>query len=186
MSIKRLFSYDEHKGEYLYLDTQRKYEIARTVLYFAISFAIFFIGFFTTGTKKNLLTIVAVLGMLPASKSLVSVIMFARYKSFREEIEVPDVLCAYDCVFTSEKKNFVVNHLCVAGSCIIGYSVDKGFDEKVFREHILTILSVEKYTDVTVKVFTDVKAYLARIEMLGTSDDKKDAGIMAVLKQIIL
>ena len=69
MKLSRLFSYDNFKGSYLYLDTQKKYEIARTIIYFAISFAIFFAGYSLTGTKKNLLTIVAVLGMLPASKS---------------------------------------------------------------------------------------------------------------------
>ena len=88
MVISRLFNGEKYKGTFLYLDTQKKYEIIRTILFYAISAAIFATGYITTGTKKNLLTMVAVLGVLPASKSLVSVIMFMRYKSFREKIEL--------------------------------------------------------------------------------------------------
>ena len=73
MTISRIFSGEKYKGTFGYLDTQKVYEIIRTVLFYSISIAIFVTGYVTTGTKKNLLTIVAVLGVLPASKSLVSV-----------------------------------------------------------------------------------------------------------------
>ena len=53
-------------------------EILKTILYFGLSGAVFAAGYFTTGTKTNLLTIVAVLGCLPASKSMVSMIMYLR------------------------------------------------------------------------------------------------------------
>ena len=136
MSISRIFSAENYKGSYLYLDTQRRYEIIRTVILYAIAIALFVIGYVTTGTKKNLLTIVAVLGVLPASKSLVSVIMFMRYKSFREKIDCDGLLNAYDMIFTSEKINYRVSHLCVSDSCIIGYSEDAKFDENKFKDHV--------------------------------------------------
>ena len=68
MTISRLFSGENFKGTYLYLDTQKKYEIAKTAILYSLSVAIFLTGYISTGTKKNLLTIVAVLGVLPASK----------------------------------------------------------------------------------------------------------------------
>lgn len=184
MTISRLFSYDKYRGSYLYLDTQRKYEIIRTVLYFLISFGIFIGGYLSTGTKVNLLTVVAVLGMLPASKSLVSVIMFARYKSCREKFDT-EVLNAYDMVFTSEKVNYPIAHLCVSGGCIICYSEKKDFNENSFKDHITGILAAERITDMTVKAFTDRKAYLNRIQSLKGSD-ARDKAAMTVLKQIVL
>ena len=184
MKISRLFSYEKYRGSYLYLDTQKKYEIARTVLYFLISFGIFFAGYFATGTKINLLTIVAVLGMLPASKSLVSVIMFMRYKSCREEFTT-DVLNAYDMIFTSEKINYPVGHLCVSGGCIIGYSGKKDFNVNSFKDHISSILSAERIEGMTIKIFTDKDPYISRISSLRSSD-KKDQAAMTVLKQIVL
>ncbi len=185
MDLKRLFSSEHVKGTRLYLDTQRKYEIARTVLYFAISFGIFIAGYITTGTRKNLLTIVAVLGMLPASKSLVSVIMFCRFKSFREAFMKTDVLMAYDMVFTSEKKNYQIDHLCVADSCVVCFTLNKDLDENAFKDHVLTYLGAEKIDNVTVKVFKDKNAYLNRIGSLGKAGGK-DRDIFMVLQQIVL
>ena len=185
MTISRLFSGENFKGTYLYLDTQKKYEIAKTAILYSLSVAIFLTGYISTGTKKNLLTIVAVLGVLPASKALVSVIMFLRYKSFKEKIECEGVLWAYDMIFTSEKINYRVSHLCVSDNCIIGYSEDTKFDENKFKDHVTSILAVENHKNITVKVFTDKKAYLNRISSLKPSESADEA-VMSVLKQIVL
>ena len=92
MKLKRLFDYDDFKGTKGYLSTQSKYEIARTVLYFAISLSLFVAGIVATGDKMNLLTIVAVLGCLPACKSAVTMIMFLRYKGCSKEDEIKAAL----------------------------------------------------------------------------------------------
>ena len=63
------------KGNPGYLDYKKKAEILRTVIYFALVAAVFFLGYSQAHTKKNLLTIVAILGCLPASKALVGVIL---------------------------------------------------------------------------------------------------------------
>ena len=76
MKIRRLFSSSCAKGTENYLNTQKKYEILRTILYFAISATLFIAGYLQTKTKVNLLTVVAVLGCLPASKSTVSSKLF--------------------------------------------------------------------------------------------------------------
>lgn len=46
------------KGVPGYLDYKKKVEIIRTVIYFAIVAAIFFLGYFQTHTRLNLLTVV--------------------------------------------------------------------------------------------------------------------------------
>ena len=62
------------KGMPGYLNYKRKIEIIRTLAYFGIVIAILLLGYFQTGTKLNLLTVVAIVGCLPASKALVGVI----------------------------------------------------------------------------------------------------------------
>ena len=79
MQLKRLFSSVYAKGTEQYLKTQKRYEVARTVLYFGISISLFIAGYLQTKSRVNLLTVVAVLGCLPASKSAVNAIMFLRY-----------------------------------------------------------------------------------------------------------
>ena len=69
------------KGNPGYLNYKKKVEIIRTIVYFAIVFAILALGIWQTGTRLNLLTVVAILGCLPASKSLVGVIARFPYPS---------------------------------------------------------------------------------------------------------
>ncbi len=88
-------------------------------------------------------------------------------------------------VFTSEKINYSVSHLCVSENCVIGYSEDAKFDENKFKDHVTSILSVENLKNITVKVFTDKKAYLNRISSLKPSAGS-DENIMNTLKQIVL
>ena len=69
------------KGKPGYLNYKKKAEILRTVIYFAIVAAIFLLGYTQTHTRLNLMTVVAVLGCLPASKALVGVITRFPYPS---------------------------------------------------------------------------------------------------------
>ena len=98
------------KGCYGYLAYQKKTSLIRTILFFALSLAIYIMGILSTGSNRNLLTIVAVLGCLPACKSAVSTIMFFRASGCSETAKkkiaaYDDILTGfYDMYFTSYKK----------------------------------------------------------------------------------
>ncbi len=123
MQFKRMFSTDAYKGTSGYLRA-KKYEILRTVLYFAISLSLFIAGWVTTGSRENLLTIVAVLGCLPACKSLVEMFMFLRYKGCNEQdaaqiaAHTDGFTGLYDMVFTSYEKNYVIHHMTICGNTL--------------------------------------------------------------------
>ena len=114
MQVKRLFTNYNAKGSENYLNTQKKYELIRTIIMFTISLSLFAAGFIQTGTRKNLLTVVAVLGCLPACRSMVSTIMYLRYQSGSHEViseikkHSEGLHVIYDCVFTSYQKNFIM------------------------------------------------------------------------------
>ena len=196
MNLMRMFSYTNYKGEKLYLKHQRNYEIVRTCMYFFLSFSLLAGGYFATHTRANLLTIVAVLGCLPACKSLVSTIMFCRYTSL--PVEVADQLAAesgelpqvFDMVFTSEKKTFQIDHLVVKGNLVCGYSRAKDFPEKDFEKHILGILRMDNIKDVTVKIFTDFAKYSRRLKELasitGEGTGNQQNPILDTLKSVSL
>ena len=94
--IFRLFSAEAYKGSKDYIHTQKIYEVVRTVLYFGISLSLFAAGYITTGNRLNLLTVVAVLGCLPASKSAVNMIMFLRCKSLGRDVAAQIAPCEGD------------------------------------------------------------------------------------------
>ena len=64
LHLARMFSTGTVKGTRNYIDTQKKYEILRTILYFGLSLGLFVTGYITTKTRTNLLTVVAVVGCL--------------------------------------------------------------------------------------------------------------------------
>jgi len=194
MGLFRIISASAYKGTRDYLDTQRIYECIRTILMFSISLSILAIGFLTTHTRLNLLTIVAVLGCLPASKSLVSLIMFCRFRSLKAPLadEFADhqgELCgAYDMVFTTNDKCYQIDHLVVKGNSICGYSKQKDFSEQAFQAHILPILKKDSFSNVIFKVFSDPVKYVERLDQLKvlSCDEKNTNGIMETLKSVSL
>ena len=193
-TLKRMFSTDGSKGTKNYIDSQKKYEVLRTFLYFFMSLSLFIAGYITTKTKTNLLTVVAVVGCLPACKSLISAIMFLRYKSMSKEncARIEDARKTlpqlFDMVFTTYDKNYVVSHMVIAGNTICGFSEDKSFPEKEFQTHIQNVLKTDHYNNVTVKIFTDLNKYLERIRQLEQleAEDANILGIMDTLKSVAL
>lgn len=194
MKISRMFFYDNYKGTKNYLRTQKKYEIARTLLYFAISLSLFLAGWEATKTRANLLTVVAVVGCLPACKSLLSVIMFLRYRGCSpenaEKIEAHSLESGglYDLVFTSYDKNYVVAHLTVRGNTVCGFTQEGNFDEQGFYRHIDDILKKDNLREVSVKIFRDLDKYTRRLEEMQKLPDaeKTTAQIEDVLKSVSL
>lgn len=194
IKIGRMFFYDNYKGTRGYLKTQSRYEIVRTILYFAISASLFIAGIITTGSRMNLLTIVAVLGCLPACKSAIDVFMFVRYKGCSDEnadridVHMDGLNGLYDRIFTSYEINYQVAHMTVRGNTLCGFTQDSAFEEQKFRTHITDILKKDGYKDVSVKVFTDIDKYTARLDQMKALDaeEKITAGILNTLNSVSL
>ena len=194
MNLTRIFSGSAWKGTKRYVKTQRIYEILRTLLLFSVSAALFLGGLFSTGTRLNLLTVVAVLGILPASKSMVSAIMFCLHSGLSDEsaskIEAHEgtLHCLYDLVFTSNEKSYDVGHLAIKGNTVCGFSEKKDFQEQKFYKHLDERLKADNYKNVNVKIFTDLGKYLDRLDQMQSlsCDESNTAGISETLKNISL
>lgn len=195
MQLKRFFTTEQVKNIRGYIDSQKKYEVLRTLIYFGISLSLFLAGFITTKTKTNLLTVVAVLGCLPASKSLVSVIMFLRYKSAGKE--TCDVLeqtaegldTLYDLIFTTEKITYEVVQAAYKAKCLVLFS-EKHPDANALEAHISEYLKRASIRGVKVKVFSNITAYTERLQQLKElerdTEEKLAGEVMQLLKEITL
>ena len=165
------------KGEFGYIHYRRITQTVFTVLLFALSISIFLMGYYTTHTKKNLLTIVAILGCLPASKNAVNMIMFYIADSCSDALHDKIVRAVgqldgfYDLFFTAEKQNFQVSHLVVTQTSIIGITESSKTDENEFEKHIKNILNKDKISGITVKLFRDADKYCRRLEELNQSEE---------------
>ncbi len=181
------------KGEFRYPPYERKRVIIRTAVYFLISIAVFLLGYFSTGKKENLLTIVAVLGLLPSSKSLVSVVMYFKIPKFSETIyqeisgQESNVPVIYSMYLTSYRSNFPVNCFAVRGNNLIGYTEFSGCDASACAEHIQGILKQNSIKNMTIKIFHEKSRFVERFAQLQELDPgKKDLEVLTLLCDISL
>lgn len=190
MSFLRLFSNEAHKGTKNYLKTQKNYEFIRTLIYFGISFALFAVGWITTKQRTNLLTVVAILGCLPASKSLVSTIMYFRYKGLAKndgikiESHLRDTAHLYDCVFTSYQKNFEAPHIAIKSNTISIYAPKKDFTEPELVKHLTAILKADQLTNVGIKVYFEIDKYLIRMDQLSQMTEENEENTLHIAETL--
>ena len=188
------------KGEYGYLKAQMKREIFKTALFFALAAVFLILGIVImkskdptltlSQSKNNLLTIGAVLFILPGAKFLVSTIMFAKALKYacpadlRDKIAAANDLAAFDIYLTSYQKDFPLYAVVCGDNEIAGLAADPGLDDKAAGEHISQVLKKDGYKNVTVKVFKDRDRFLERIGGMVGSEDAGDKSIK--LRTLIL
>lgn len=158
-----------NKGQVGYINYKKRFQLVYTILILLISLAIFFVGFFTSGKDtKNLLTVLAILGVLPGAKSLVNFVVFFPYHSTdRTLLEKAWALegegCASyaDLVITSPEHVMHFDYLCVAGTELIGYTTSKHAEriEKYFTETMK-----KQGVSIHMKIFTSEEALLKRMK----------------------
>ena len=171
------------KGNPGYIKNRKQNRIIKTILQFGIVIALLILGMVQTKTRLNLLTLVAVLGCLPASKSLVEVIMLFPHQSIdkdkADEIirKTSEITVAYDLVFTSEKYIMPVDCVVISDNTICGFSSSQKIDVTFAAKHIKQILYANQFTNVSVKIFDNYTTFLTRIEDMNNIaiSDKKDS-----------
>ena len=173
------FLYRKHpKGSYEHAKYKRTVDIIITIFLFLLSLGLFVIGYVATGSKKNLLTIVAVLGLLPACKMVVDVIMCFRVKPVKESVKegidasIGKLYGLYHMYFTSYDKNFPIDHLVITSNSVIGLCSNPKFDEKLFITHLRDYMRKDGIKDITIKIFDDYNKYLNRLSELNNLDDE--------------
>lgn len=159
------------KGKYGYTLSHRKSQILKMSLYIALAIAIFLIGWITTKTTKNILSVVAICGALPISKEMVGVIMSFKRKPLDKQLyeqiseRAGDLEQIYELLFTTQEKSYVVEAAIVEGKDVICYTLDPKCDVMALQKHLQRMLDANGYKE-NVKVFKDLKKFLDRVSDL--------------------
>lgn len=189
------FLYKKHpKGSFEYANYKKKVDIIVTIVLFLLALGLYITGKVTTGSNKNLLTIVAILGLLPACKMVVDVVMCFRVKITDTELKqkidtnISDLYGMYNMFFTSYDKNYSIDHLVILNDSIIGLSTDSKFDEKGFNTHINDLLRKDGIKDIFVKIFQDEDKYIKRLAEINDSETNKEANglVIALIKNVTI
>ena len=164
------------KGTFGYIKKQFIFEIIKTVILYLMAFGIFFIGYFSLGTKKSLWSVFAVLALLPACKSLVGVIMLGRYKSLKDDVynkyitSAGDVECIYENIITTSQKTFFLPVIACEDNTVVGYiNTNKASDVKDVTEHLSNVLKNAGHKVATIKIFDNEEAYINRVKQMNNN-----------------
>lgn len=183
------------KGEPDYLKHQKKVVGIQTIVYFSLSLAIFIIGYWSTKTKANLMSVVAVLGLLPASKSLVSLIMYLRTPKYNESVlqsiqtVIGETPVLYHLYLTSYQKNFPLNCIAIRGNNIMGYTEFDSCDTAACEEHIKLIAAQNSFKNLNIKIFKgqEQKKFEERLVQLQKAEaGKREDELIELMKDISL
>lgn len=165
------------KGEKGYLAYQKKNTVLRTLILFALSLAILLTGLLSTGKKENLLTIVAVLGCLPASRSAVNMIMVLRFKGIKDADfakigpHVGGCASLCDMVFTSYERNYEIHHMAFKGNSLIGFTANPDCDAKGCEKHLHALCVQNNLADVDIRIFKELPKYINRLDQMQELPD---------------
>lgn len=183
------------KGCYGYIRNHRAVTVLRTLLYFTVSISLYVIGYVTTGSNRNLLTIVAILGCLPACKSMVNFILFLKAVGCSEKLksEVEDyddkLTVFYDMYFTSYQENFPMSHMALKGGVLCGITENPKCDSNEAEKHLEQMLQQEGIKNVTVKIFSQSDKYVNRLSQLAelnTQEHKNRDEIISLLYSVTI
>lgn len=181
------------KGAYGYLENRKIYTALRTVLFFLLCVGIYLAGYLTTGTNRNLLTVVAILGCLPACKSAVNFIIFIKAKGCSNTLwdkvhDYDEVFeSMYDMYFTSYQKNYAISHMALKGNVLCGMTETAKCDCNAAEKHLEQMLSQGGIKNITVKIFDNADKYidrLSQITYLDTVENKSQGQIVDLLYSI--
>lgn len=178
------------KGTPGYLRDKLKVEIIRTVVYFAIVAAIYLLGYSQTHSNKNLLTVVAVVGCLPACKALVGVITRLPYQTIEhalaEEIAGKSLhlTVIYDLVVTSSEKIMPIDCIVISGDKVFGYASNKKTELKSTSSYLRKMLEQNDMEGISVKLFDEFRSFIAIVEGLENIAAVEKADIKEYEEQI--
>lgn len=159
------------KGDFGYIQTQKKKRILYTVLAFVAPLLVFFSGLYIYETRNTVFTVAAVVACLPACKFAVGMIMMLLQKPMGrkdyEEIEKhkKGLCCAYELVVSAYEKQSFVDSLAVCGNTVVGYTSREKTDTAFVEKHIQEILRQNGFY-VSVKIFRRLPDYTGRLDSM--------------------
>ena len=162
------------KGDFGYIQKQKRTRLLRTLACFLLPAAFFTVGMvLNQGDRYNIYTIIALVGCIPACMSLVSMIMMWMQKPMRRELyeeiqpHAGDLLMAYEMYMTTRDISIFVDAAAICGEYVAAYTdrPARRKDLDFMEQHITKTLRANKYK-MTVKIFDQKKAFLERLDTL--------------------
>ncbi len=183
------------KGTYGYLKSMHLYSVIKAAFFSGISLILYLCAKVIFPQHRGIFIICAIISAIPAAMSIVSLVMYLRFKTGRKEIfdETQklkgDVPVLYDAIVTTQQKSYGVNVILCTNKNIIGYSEYTGCDTVELTRHLEYMLKKNGYSGWNIKIYTEHQKYIERLSYLSEKKLKilsADRDMAEFLKELIL
>lgn len=170
------------KGDFGYFASEKKKRFWITFILFAVPLSIFFSAWIYHGTRLTVWTVIGVVGSLPACKSLVGLIMILRCRPLDRNLyekiyaHQGSLVMGYEMYMTFYEKSAYIDAVAVCGNTVVCYSSDPKIDAAFMGTEAQKIVRKNGYK-VTLKIFTDLKPFLERLDSMNEHKEALEAGI---------
>ncbi len=182
----------QSKGTNGYINDKKVRQSLYIICIVLIAGALFGIGYVTTHTSKNLLTVVAVLSVLPGAKALIQLFLFLPYRSFDRTTyaELAEAAGEHskvygDLVFTSTETSMHLDFLCIYGTECIGY-VEKSSKKNEKIVQYFTDTMKKQGISVHIHVFTSLSDVRKRLSSLPKEEREIPVELTDFIKTILV
>lgn len=167
------------KGGYGYIKRLRKRTALISILFIVLSVVIFVVGFITTKTRRNYLSIVSAIGMLPAAKFLVLFLItfkirplsLDKYRKISNTLKLDNIL--FDLLYTSHELNIAINACYYAKNNILNiYTSDSKLDKRKAIDIIIAdynFINLDNKIKWKIQIYKDFERFI--LEMNKQIDD---------------
>lgn len=180
MSKKNIFS-NSSKGDFGYLSSEKKRRILITSILFAVPLLIFFTALLYFHTRLTIWTVVAVVGCLPACKSLVSLIMIFRARPLDASVykkisqHAGKLTMSYEMYMTFYEKSASIDAFAIAKCCRRLQQRSK-INLAFMEQEAQKILRGNGFK-VNVKIFTRLEQFLERLDSMNEHKESLEEDI---------
>ena len=172
------------KGKAGYVRYEKLKRFLIMLLMFAIPIGIYISAYMITGTNRNIMTIVAVVGIVPAARFAVNWIMIMMSRDAEPaavettEKIAGDLVHGYELTVTAYEGRMPLDAVVVCGNEVVCLSTKGDKSQFAFMEkHITRILNSNQYFNSNVRIIQDLKHYEDRIRQLAADPQKYREGI---------
>lgn len=170
------------KGDFGYFSKEKKKRFLITLIMFAVPLFIFFSSWAYFDTRKTIWTVIAVVGCLPACKSMVSLIMILLRHPMDKELyekirqHQGELTMSYEMYMTFYEKSAYIDAFAICGNTVVGYSSDAKIDCEFMAREAQKIIRKNGYK-VDVKILKEMKPYLERLDTMNKNKASLEEGI---------
>ena len=160
------------KGQFGYFRYERMRRLLITIITVLFPAAVFVTGIIVYGTERNLLTVIALVLVIPFAMAFVSLVMVYTHSSISEEEykEIEEhagtLTMAYELYVTHETASTMVDAFAICGNTVVGLVTEKKGDPKFTADYLKKVLRSNGIGS-NVALMTDRKHFMERLDSMN-------------------